>query len=168
MDNAVRMSKNSGGYRFVTLEGEVINAGGAITGGRYRNKTANILDRKAEIASMAGQLRAYSARRDKCAAELEAAGRKASELVSQLEALRMQMSETERKLNNLKSEGELEEKMLREIRSGGDRLSRELQSIKAEQEASEVSTARLRSIIAEAEKAIEEAERLSTGETQRV
>ena len=162
MDNAVRMSKNSGGYRFVTLEGEVINAGGAITGGRYRNKTANILDRKAEIASMAGQLRAYSARRDKCAAELEAAGRKASELVSQLEALRMQMSETERKLNNLKSEGELEEKMLREIRSGGDRLSRELQSIKAEQEASEVSTARLRSIIAEAEKAIEEAERLST------
>lgn len=162
MDNAVRMSKNSGGYRFVTLEGEVINAGGAITGGRYRNRTANILDRKAEIASMAGQLRAYAARRDKCAAELEDAGRRTADLDSQLETSRMQMAETERQLNALKSQSELEENMLREVRSGSDRLSRELQSIKDEQEASETSTARLRDIIAEAEKAIEEAERLST------
>lgn len=162
MDNAVMMSKNSGGCRFVTLEGEVINAGGAITGGRYRNKTANILDRKAEIASMAGQLRTYSVRRDKCVAELEAAGMEAAELYSQLEASQMQMSETERKLNALKSEGELEEKMLQEIRSGSDRLSRELQSIKDEQEASDTSIARLRGVIAEAEKAIEKAERLST------
>ena len=47
MDHAVRMSKKGGGLRFVTLDGEVINAGGAITGGKYKNKTANILDRKA-------------------------------------------------------------------------------------------------------------------------
>ena len=31
MDHAVRMSKKGGGLRFVTLDGEVINAGGAIT-----------------------------------------------------------------------------------------------------------------------------------------
>ncbi|MFR4357785.1 MAG: chromosome segregation protein SMC, partial [Clostridia bacterium] len=52
MDHAVRMSKKGGGLRFVTLDGEVINAGGAITGGKYKNKTANILDRKAEIQSL--------------------------------------------------------------------------------------------------------------------
>lgn len=32
MDHAVRLSKKAAGLRFVTLEGEIINAGGAITG----------------------------------------------------------------------------------------------------------------------------------------
>ncbi len=54
MDNAVRLSKMPGtaGVRFVTLEGEVINASGAITGGRYRNATANLLSRKQEILAL--------------------------------------------------------------------------------------------------------------------
>ena len=52
MDNALKMSKIVSDFRFVTLDGDVINARGAITGGKYRNKTANILDRKAEIISL--------------------------------------------------------------------------------------------------------------------
>lgn len=37
MDSAIALSKIAGsGLRFVTLDGEVINAGGAITGGRYK------------------------------------------------------------------------------------------------------------------------------------
>ena len=38
--------------RVVTLDGEIINSAGAITGGRYRNKTADILQRKAEIRAL--------------------------------------------------------------------------------------------------------------------
>lgn len=56
MDHAVRMSKKGSGLRFVTLEGEIINAGGAITGGRYKNKTANLLERKAEVAELEEKL----------------------------------------------------------------------------------------------------------------
>ena len=53
MDAAVRLSKIAGnGLRFVTLDGEIINAGGAITGGKYKNKTANLLERRNEIASL--------------------------------------------------------------------------------------------------------------------
>ena len=53
MDNAIAMSKNAGsGLRFVTLAGEVISPSGAITGGAYRNKTANILERKREILNL--------------------------------------------------------------------------------------------------------------------
>lgn len=53
MDNAIRMSKLlSGGCRIVTLDGEVVSASGAITGGRYRNRTANLLARKKEIGEL--------------------------------------------------------------------------------------------------------------------
>ena len=47
MENAVRLSKyRTGGARIVTLDGEIINSGGAITGGRYANRTANLLERR--------------------------------------------------------------------------------------------------------------------------
>ena len=53
MDNAVRVSKSGKrGLRYVTLDGEVINASGAVTGGRYKNKSANIFERKSEIADL--------------------------------------------------------------------------------------------------------------------
>jgi len=57
MDTAVRLSKlTTQGLRFVTLDGEVINSSGAITGGRYKNKTANLLERKAEITKLGREL----------------------------------------------------------------------------------------------------------------
>lgn len=60
MENALALSKNRlGGYRIVTLDGEVINSSGAITGGRYQNKTANLLDRKKEIGLLSDTLEKY-------------------------------------------------------------------------------------------------------------
>lgn len=53
MDNAVRISKKGKrGLRYVTLDGEVINASGAVTGGKYKHKSANIFERKSEIAAL--------------------------------------------------------------------------------------------------------------------
>ena len=53
MDNAVAISKgNINGFKVVSLDGEVINSFGAITGGKYANKTANFLDRKKEISEL--------------------------------------------------------------------------------------------------------------------
>lgn len=57
MDTAVRLSKSAGnGIRFVTLDGEIINASGAITGGRYKNAIANLLARKSEITKLAEEI----------------------------------------------------------------------------------------------------------------
>ena len=54
------------------MDGEVINSSGAITGGRYKNKSANILERKNEIkelSEIADKLREQIAEhRDKIAA----------------------------------------------------------------------------------------------------
>ena len=58
LDNAIKMSRiNDGGWRFVTKEGEVINAAGAITGGSLKNNTANILTRKAEKDELSSLLK---------------------------------------------------------------------------------------------------------------
>ena len=48
LDNAIAISKKHGPHKLVTLEGEVINPAGAVTGGSFKNNTANILSRKAE------------------------------------------------------------------------------------------------------------------------
>ena len=57
MDHAIKMAKNSDpGLKFVTLDGEVIGGTGAITGGRFKNRTANLLERKAEIIRLGESL----------------------------------------------------------------------------------------------------------------
>lgn len=57
MDIAVLLSKEAGsGIRFVTLDGEIINASGAITGGKYKNASANLLARRSEIETLKVQI----------------------------------------------------------------------------------------------------------------
>jgi len=57
MQDAIDFSKKTGaGVRFVTLEGEVVNASGAITGGKYKNATANLLERKGEIEKLTSKV----------------------------------------------------------------------------------------------------------------
>ncbi|MCF0150691.1 MAG: AAA family ATPase, partial [Firmicutes bacterium] len=57
LDHALAMSSRSdSGLRFVTLEGEIVSAAGAITGGSFKHNTANILTRKAEREKLQKQL----------------------------------------------------------------------------------------------------------------
>ena len=58
LENAVDLSKRSKGLRFVTPEGEFINANGAITGGKHKNDSGNLLKRKSEIESLNISLKA--------------------------------------------------------------------------------------------------------------
>lgn len=53
IENAVRLSKKyNQAYKIVTLEGEVINPGGAITGGSLKPKLQSIFKRKEEITKL--------------------------------------------------------------------------------------------------------------------
>ncbi len=57
IDNAVNISKKTDSVaKFVTLDGELINAGGAMTGGRFKNKSANLLERRGEIETLAKEI----------------------------------------------------------------------------------------------------------------
>ena len=56
MDSAINISKlGRHNYKIVTLTGEVINPGGALTGGSIQGKNANLLGRKREIEELASK-----------------------------------------------------------------------------------------------------------------
>lgn len=57
LEGAINLSKlKLPGVRLVTLGGEIINSGGAITGGRYKNKTANLIERRSEVSKLEKEL----------------------------------------------------------------------------------------------------------------
>ena len=57
LDDAIAISaKNDTGWRIVTKEGEVISPAGALTGGAYKNKTANLLERRNEIDTLKAEI----------------------------------------------------------------------------------------------------------------
>ncbi len=57
MDTAIRLAKqNSYMFRIVTLQGDVINASGSITGGAVAKKTVNILGRSKEIEKLGKEI----------------------------------------------------------------------------------------------------------------
>jgi chromosome segregation protein len=66
---AVAMSKLGGNRRFVTPEGDVVYPWGSLAGGAYRNKTANLIERRAEIATLAERIGQLSEERSRKEAE---------------------------------------------------------------------------------------------------
>ena len=57
MDTAIKVAKENGySFRIVTLEGDLINASGSITGGFVEKKTLNILGRSKEIENLAKEI----------------------------------------------------------------------------------------------------------------
>lgn len=158
MDHAVRMSKKGGGLRFVTLDGEVINAGGAITGGKYKNKTANILDRKAEIQTLQKDIDGRTRQKDDVARKLESLREGIAGHGAEMEELEEEIRSTERILLEKEHELKLTEAALREIRSSSQRLDRELSSIETEKKHSAEMVEALQKKIAEHTEAIAKAE----------
>ena len=105
MDNAVRMSKSApGGFRIVTLEGEVINSAGAITGGRYANRSANLLDRKKEISTLTETINGYNRRISELNSEIESEKKHESRLADERDAQRDKVTELEIAYNVLKTD----------------------------------------------------------------
>ncbi len=161
MDEAVKLSKTAGSLRLVTLEGEVINTGGAITGGKYRNKTANILDRKAEIASLKQQEEEKKEEREQCLKELSVLRISIEDEEEKRTALEEEMRRGEREAMEKENEIRLTEKLLKDIKSGGDKLQRELENIKKEKENSREMIEKLNESIEEKNRRLCEAEELS-------
>lgn len=57
INNAVTLSKKfKNSMRIVTLEGDVVNPGGSLTGGAYKNNNTQFLSRKRELEELKGQI----------------------------------------------------------------------------------------------------------------
>ena len=113
MDRAVALSKAAGnGLRFVTLDGEIINASGAITGGKYKNATANLLARRSEIEKLKQDIDSMKEEYKGVEEQLDSEKKKAEELASKIEDietrrrdLEIEAADISAKLNMLAESG---------------------------------------------------------------
>jgi chromosome segregation protein len=95
LETALRLAKTRGWSRIVTLEGEVVHSGGAVTGGRSGKSSYGLVQRKAELAEVTERLRKLD--RELKEAERRAAGRATERqaVEAQIEAAREGLHGTE-------------------------------------------------------------------------
>ena len=95
MDAAINMSqKYRGRFKIVTLDGQVMNPGGSMTGGSV-NKDAGILSRANELEKLTAQEKQLQQERSVTEAELQEAQRQCDQVEFQMAAARDQLREAE-------------------------------------------------------------------------
>jgi chromosome segregation protein len=56
IDDALRLARTSGWARLVTLDGEVVHSGGAVTGGQQNRQSYGLVQRKADLADIEDEI----------------------------------------------------------------------------------------------------------------
>jgi chromosome segregation protein len=91
-------------YRIVTLDGDIVNPGGSMSGGAIKQKTTSLLSRKGEL----------------------------EQLIQKIPEMDRQISNVEKQVKTLKTQIVDEEKRLEELRREGEQLRLQEQALKAE------------------------------------
>lgn len=116
IDDAIRIARSDRRYpRLVTLEGEVVTAAGAFTGGRTRHESRGLIGRSAEIEELEGRVTEIAAR----IADIAAEGQQITERIGQCTA-------------TIKAEEEKEQAARADMNEAGKRIARlatELESL---------------------------------------
>lgn len=153
IDNGISLSKKYG-YRFrtVTLLGDILNAGGAISGGSV-NKTSGFLSRANEIKTLADDISALSRETAKAEKELETKKADIDNVNIQLENFRPLMREYENDILILKNSNE---HLLASVanKEGKDGISDEIEAIETELKNSSEEIAKLINAVRTAENEI--------------
>lgn len=130
MDSAIALSKIAGnGIRFVTLDGEIINAGGAITGGRYKNASANLLARKSEIAALAEQVETLQQAYQKGMHQNQERQARQEEISDQLQKMEEERRQKELEISALQAKIAAQRQNFRDVEQAGTKREKELLSI---------------------------------------
>ncbi len=134
MDAAIAMAKKAPRVRYVTLEGEVISVGGAITGGKFKNKTANILERRAEIAKLTEEIEGLEKESKIGQATLEKNKEHMLDAQIKYQGLKENMKMLERQLLEEESQINIYKSSLNDYESTKEKWNRELLEIEKEQQ----------------------------------
>ena len=96
MKNAINIAKeNNYSFRIITVEGDVINPSGAITGGSVAKKTVNILGRSREIETLEKELKKLKEKIQKSEKDKEKYVNSSEDIVEEIQALEKQLQETD-------------------------------------------------------------------------
>ena len=94
MQNAINLAKeNNYSFRIITVEGDVINPSGAITGGSVTKKTVNILGRSREIETLEKEIKKLSEKIEKLEKEKNEYMSSSENTIEEVAALEQQLQE---------------------------------------------------------------------------
>ncbi len=129
MDAAIAMAgKYANRFKIVTLDGQVINPGGSMTGGSV-NREAGILSRANELEKLTQQEKQLQSQKDATELELQEAQRLVDQVEFQLAAARDQLREAQDAVLRLQGEEKQYEILLNAIVEAAEASQRELDSI---------------------------------------
>ena len=96
MQNAINIAKeNNYSFRIITVEGDIINPSGAITGGSVAKKTVNILGRSREIESLEKEIKKIKSKIENLEKEKEEYINSSEVIIEQVQGLEKQLQETD-------------------------------------------------------------------------
>ncbi len=182
VDNAVRIArKYSYSIRMVTLEGELLTPGGAISGGAFKN-SSNLLGRRREIEELEGRVKGYLVEIDNLLNEIEQIKQDRNGLRLSLEEdkARLQKKFIEQntaRLNVIKAQERRDEALegSQELKVEEDEIARQIQEIKSnkqeilrELEDSELSEKRIEQEIRKFQTELEEKRREESSQAAHV
>lgn len=109
MDDALNIAKSTGyKHKIVTLEGEVINPGGALTGGSIYSKSGNIIGRKREIDELkvkveetSKEINSYTEKIKKLNEEIKALDEKNLNIRDEIHFENIEITKVQEKINSL-------------------------------------------------------------------
>ena len=94
MQNAINLAKeNNYSFRIITIEGDVINPSGAITGGSVAKKTVNILGRSREIEVLEKELNGLKNKISKLEEDKEKYVNSSENIIEEVQSLEKQLQE---------------------------------------------------------------------------
>ena len=100
MNTAIKLAKNNSySFRIITLEGDLINPSGAITGGSVSKKTVNILGRGREIEGLEKQIKKEKEKVEKLKLEKEEYENSIEDILELAQNLEKQLQEIEIELS---------------------------------------------------------------------
>ncbi|GKX31715.1 chromosome partition protein Smc [Vallitalea longa] len=139
IDNAVRLArKYNYKLKIVTLSGEVLNPGGSLTGGSYKNKANNFLSRKREldeyklrIQECTRQYKTTTEKREEIVAEKNRLSVKSKELISNEHNLNIRLNSLQINLNQIEKDTEKLQQEINDSKVEFDELNSQNQELTA-------------------------------------
>ncbi len=131
LDAAIAMAnKYHNRFKIVTLDGQVMNAGGSMTGGSV-NKEAGILSRANELEKLTAQEKKLQQEKLICEADLQEAQRQFDEVEFELNTAREQLREAEDQVLRLEGVVRQHEILLNAIEEAAEAAERECESLRS-------------------------------------
>ena len=94
MQNAISLARENGySFRIITIEGDVINPSGAITGGSVSKKTVNILGRSREIENLEKEINKLKTKVQKLEKDKEQYLESSESIIEEVQALEKELQE---------------------------------------------------------------------------